>query len=155
MFRSISLCIRGNRIYEEHSLQSLRFVSASLRVLIMSENPLEDTTDYRICILGLLPKLERIDKDPVSQEERADALKRMKVMFFCDLWDKLLHCYWFFWRHSCHFRILTRFPHKVQNGQNEEVWLLKTLDCKHHRRKKMTYSQKRRVNSRNSDCVVK
>lgn len=87
MFHSISLCFRGNRIYEEHSLQSLCFLSASLRVLIMSENPLEDTIDYRICILSLLPKLERIDKDPVSQEERTDALKRIKVrvMFSCDL----------------------------------------------------------------------
>lgn len=85
MFLSVSLTIRGNRIYEEHSLQGLQFVSKSLRVLVMSENPLEETTDYRICILALLPKLERIDKDPVSQEERADALKRIKVMLSCDL----------------------------------------------------------------------
>lgn len=85
MFLSVSLSIRGNRIYEEHSLQSLQFVSKSLRVLVMSENPLEQTTDYRICILALLPKLERIDKDPVSQEERADALKRIRVMLSCDL----------------------------------------------------------------------
>lgn len=83
MLFPVSLSIRGNRIYEEHSLQSVRFVSKSLRILVMSENPLQETTDYRICILALLPKLDRIDKDPVSQEERDDALKRVTVLLSC------------------------------------------------------------------------
>lgn len=91
MFLSFSLSTRGNRIYDENSLKSLNLVSNSLRTLVISENPLEETIDYRISTLVLLPRLERIDKDAVSQEERADAQKRIRVRLSCDLSDKPLH----------------------------------------------------------------
>lgn len=54
-------------------------MAKTLQVLVISENPLGQTTDYRLSVLVLLPRLERIDKDPVSPEERADALERIKV----------------------------------------------------------------------------
>lgn len=76
---SLSLSLRGNVILDENALQSLGLVSKSLRALILSENPLVETTDYRMWVLILLPKLERIDKDPVSPEERTEAWERIKV----------------------------------------------------------------------------
>lgn len=79
MTLSASLLFRGNTIYEENSLQGLKILAKTLRVLVISENPLGQTTDYRLSVLVLLPRLERIDKDPVSPEERADALERIKV----------------------------------------------------------------------------
>ncbi|XP_044207594.1 leucine-rich repeat-containing protein 23 [Thunnus albacares] len=72
------LNVRGNVILDENALQSLGLVSKSLRALILSENPLVETTDYRMWVLILLPKLERIDKDPVSPEERTEAWERIK-----------------------------------------------------------------------------
>ncbi|KAM7404808.1 hypothetical protein PAMP_012120 [Pampus punctatissimus] len=72
------LNVRGNAVLDENALQCLRLVSKSLRALILSENPLVETTDYRMCVLILLPKLERIDKDPVSLEERTEAWDRIK-----------------------------------------------------------------------------
>lgn len=54
-------------------------MSNSLRALILSENPLVETTDYRMSVLILLPNLERIDKDPVTTEERSEAWERIKV----------------------------------------------------------------------------
>ncbi|TNM87025.1 leucine-rich repeat-containing protein 23 isoform X1 [Takifugu flavidus] len=89
------LNIRGNKISNENALQSLRLVSQSMQTLVVSENPLGETTDYRICILVHLPRLERIDKDPVSREERADALRRI--------------------------RELESISDEVLNGQNEEA----------------------------------
>lgn len=79
MTLSASLLFRGNTIYEENSLQGLKILAKTLHVLIISENPLGQMTDYRLSVLVLLPRLERIDKDPVSPEERADALERIKV----------------------------------------------------------------------------
>ncbi|XP_053173852.1 leucine-rich repeat-containing protein 23 [Scomber japonicus] len=72
------LNVRGNAIFDEGGLQSLGLVSKSLRALILSENPLVETTDYRMHVLILLPNLERIDKDPISAEERSEALERIK-----------------------------------------------------------------------------
>lgn len=80
----MSLSIRGNKIFNDNALQSLQLVSQSMQTLVISENPLGETTDYRICILVHLPRLERIDKHPVSREERADALRRIRVTLSCD-----------------------------------------------------------------------
>ncbi|KAG8002636.1 Leucine-rich repeat-containing protein 23, partial [Nibea albiflora] len=83
------LNVRGNVIIEENALQCLGLVSKTLRALVISENPLVETTDYRLSVLMLLPYLERLDKDPVSPEERADAQERIKVKLnfnsFCDM----------------------------------------------------------------------
>ena len=76
---SLSFSPRGNVISDENALQSLRLVSKSLRAFVISENPMVETTDYRLSVMILLPKLERLDKDPVSPEERTEALERIKV----------------------------------------------------------------------------
>ncbi|XP_054464480.1 leucine-rich repeat-containing protein 23 [Anoplopoma fimbria] len=60
------LNVRGNAIVDEKALQSLALVSKTLRALVLSDNPLVETTDYRLSVLILLPQLERLDKDPVS-----------------------------------------------------------------------------------------
>lgn len=71
--------VRGNAILDENALQWLAHVSKTLRALILSDNPLVEATDYRISVLIHVPQLERIDKDPVSPEERTEAQLRIKV----------------------------------------------------------------------------
>lgn len=66
-------------ISDEKALQGLARVSKTLRALVLSDNPLVDVTDYRLSVLTLLPQLERLDKDPVSPEERAEARERTMV----------------------------------------------------------------------------
>lgn len=75
----LCLSLRGNAILDENALQSLRLVSKTLQALVISENPVVETTDYRLSVLILLPQLERLDKDPVSPEERTEAQERIKV----------------------------------------------------------------------------
>lgn len=74
-----SLSFRGNAILDENALRWLALVSKTLRALVISDNPLVETTDYRLSVLILVPQLERIDKDPVSPEERIDARERIRV----------------------------------------------------------------------------
>lgn len=79
---------------DENALKSLRLVSKTLQALVISENPLVETTDYRLSVLILLPELERLDKDPVSPEERTEAQERIKVklkkhlIYPCDWSDR-------------------------------------------------------------------
>ena len=54
-------------------------VSNALRTLVLSENPLAETEDYRLSALQYLPRLKQLDKDPVSSEEREEAEERIKV----------------------------------------------------------------------------
>nr|XP_020472226.1 leucine-rich repeat-containing protein 23 [Monopterus albus] len=74
------LNVRGNTILEVSALQQLRVVSKTLRTLVLSENPLVETTDYRLSVLILAPELERIDKELVSPEERAEAWEIIKEL---------------------------------------------------------------------------
>ena len=48
--------------------------------MVISDNPLADSGDYRVAVLTCLMHLERLDKEPVSSEERAEARERLKVM---------------------------------------------------------------------------
>ncbi|KAM3871729.1 leucine-rich repeat-containing protein 23 [Diretmus argenteus] len=73
------LNIRGNAISNQSSLQYLGLLSNTLRALVLSENPVAETMDYRVCVLTHLPQLERLDKDPVSSEERVEAQERVRV----------------------------------------------------------------------------
>uniref|UniRef100_A0A3B4ZEV3 Leucine-rich repeat-containing protein 23 n=1 Tax=Stegastes partitus TaxID=144197 RepID=A0A3B4ZEV3_9TELE len=73
------LNVRGNVIEDINALQSLNLVSTSLRALVLSENPVVETSDYRLSVLMILPQLEQLDKDPVSSDERAEARQRIKV----------------------------------------------------------------------------
>ncbi|XP_018523614.1 leucine-rich repeat-containing protein 23 [Lates calcarifer] len=74
------LNVRGNAILDENALRWLALVSKTLRALVISDNPLVETTDYRLSVLILVPQLERIDKDPVSPEERIDARERIREL---------------------------------------------------------------------------
>nr|XP_057939749.1 leucine-rich repeat-containing protein 23-like isoform X2 [Doryrhamphus excisus]XP_057939875.1 leucine-rich repeat-containing protein 23-like isoform X2 [Doryrhamphus excisus] len=70
----------SNDILDETCLRSLGQVSKTLRVLILSENPLDGNADYRPYVLTLIPNLERLDKEPVSLEERAEVWKAVKEL---------------------------------------------------------------------------
>ncbi|XP_028266049.1 leucine-rich repeat-containing protein 23 [Parambassis ranga] len=74
------LNVRGNRIVDGNAARSIGFVSKTLRVLILSENPLVETSDYRLSILMVLPQLERLDKDPVTPEEKTEAQERVREL---------------------------------------------------------------------------
>ncbi|XP_037629524.1 leucine-rich repeat-containing protein 23 [Sebastes umbrosus] len=74
------LNVRGNLILDENALQSITLVSKTLRALVLSDNPLVEATDYRLNVLVVLPQLERLDKEPVSPEERTEALERIKEL---------------------------------------------------------------------------
>ncbi|XP_028309345.1 leucine-rich repeat-containing protein 23 [Gouania willdenowi] len=74
------LNIRGNAVAEEKALQNLSHVSKTLRALVLSENPLVETSDYRLSVLVILPKLERLDKNPISPDERSDARERIREL---------------------------------------------------------------------------
>uniref|UniRef100_A0A4W4ENC9 Leucine-rich repeat-containing protein 23 n=1 Tax=Electrophorus electricus TaxID=8005 RepID=A0A4W4ENC9_ELEEL len=73
------LNVRGNLVFSLQALQSLMAVAQTLRTLVLVENPLSETDDYRLCVLTYLPLLERLDKEPVSPGERSEAQERMKV----------------------------------------------------------------------------
>lgn len=79
MYLLMFFSLRGNAITDEKALQSLGLVSKTLRVLVLSENPLVETLDYRLSVLILLPQLERIDKDLVTLEERTEARRAIRV----------------------------------------------------------------------------
>ncbi|XP_026854014.2 leucine-rich repeat-containing protein 23 isoform X2 [Electrophorus electricus] len=72
------LNVRGNLVFSLQALQSLMAVAQTLRTLVLVENPLSETDDYRLCVLTYLPLLERLDKEPVSPGERSEAQERMK-----------------------------------------------------------------------------
>ncbi|XP_054868632.1 leucine-rich repeat-containing protein 23 isoform X2 [Amphiprion ocellaris] len=74
------LNVRGNAIADENALQSLSLVSTTLQALVLSENPLVESSDYRVSVLTFLPELEQLDKDPVTPEERAQAWERIKEL---------------------------------------------------------------------------
>uniref|UniRef100_A0A3P9K5X9 Leucine-rich repeat-containing protein 23 n=1 Tax=Oryzias latipes TaxID=8090 RepID=A0A3P9K5X9_ORYLA len=74
------LNVRGNSIAEEKALQSLGLVAKSLQALVLSENPLVSTVDYRPNVLTLLPQLKRLDKEPVTPVERGDNQMRIREL---------------------------------------------------------------------------
>lgn len=76
---SVYVSHRGNTISDQYTLRSLRNVSNTLKTLVLLENPLLDVMDHRLRVLMYLPQLERLDKDPVFPEERAEALEKIKV----------------------------------------------------------------------------
>ncbi|XP_028665783.2 leucine-rich repeat-containing protein 23 [Erpetoichthys calabaricus] len=76
------LNLRGNLVPNFHSIPCLAPLSGTLRALVLSDNPLCELDDYRLRILCFLPLLERMDKDPVSFEEKAEAKERLRVSFY-------------------------------------------------------------------------
>ncbi|CAB1330360.1 unnamed protein product [Coregonus sp. 'balchen'] len=73
------LNIRGNLVSAQRALRSLVGVSRTLRALVLAENPLVETGDYRLCVLSRLPLLERLDKEPISPEEKSEAQEKLRV----------------------------------------------------------------------------
>lgn len=73
------LLTRGNLVSSQKALHSLTSVSGTLKTLVLSENPLAEAQDYRLHLLGRLPLLERLDKTPVTADEREEALAVLRV----------------------------------------------------------------------------
>lgn len=47
----------------------------SLKILVLSGNPISEISNYRLEVLSRLPKLDRLDKESVTDEERDEALQ--------------------------------------------------------------------------------
>lgn len=75
------LNVRGNKLADENAIQSLRYVSKTLQILVLLENPVVETSDYRINLVMLLPNLERLDKDPVTSDEKVEAKEKFKELY--------------------------------------------------------------------------
>ncbi|XP_067097040.1 leucine-rich repeat-containing protein 23 [Osmerus mordax] len=69
------LNVRGNLVFNQRALRSLSAVSKTLRALVLAENPLSEKEDYRVYVVTHLPLLERLDKEPISPEEKAEAME--------------------------------------------------------------------------------
>ncbi|XP_035994265.1 leucine-rich repeat-containing protein 23 isoform X1 [Fundulus heteroclitus] len=74
------LNVRGNAVADEKALENLVHVSKTLKVLVLSGNPLVEILDYRPSVLILSPQLERIDKEPVTLEERMEARRAIREL---------------------------------------------------------------------------
>ncbi|KAK2825318.1 hypothetical protein Q7C36_019245 [Tachysurus vachellii] len=71
------LNVRGNMVSSQHALQSLMGVAHSLRTLVLADNPLSETENYRLIVISSLPLLEKLDKVHVSSEEQTEAEERI------------------------------------------------------------------------------
>jgi len=64
---------RGNEITSLDEISKLR-VLLQLKACVLTENPMvEENENFRVEVLILLRRLERCDKDPFAEEERAEA----------------------------------------------------------------------------------
>ncbi|KAI9202928.1 uncharacterized protein BJ171DRAFT_600383 [Polychytrium aggregatum] len=66
------LNLRGNRISSFDQIDHLA-VLPNLKSLSLVENPITELPNYRLEIIMRLKKLERLDKDPVTEDEREEA----------------------------------------------------------------------------------
>jgi len=69
----VELYLRGNSIA---SLDELRHLSAlsNLRTLWLAQNPCAEMPEYRARAIAELPQLRKLDSDPVTEEERKQAV---------------------------------------------------------------------------------
>ncbi|EGF77690.1 hypothetical protein BATDEDRAFT_91521 [Batrachochytrium dendrobatidis JAM81] len=67
------LNLRANKISSLAQVDALKTLDG-LRILILSENPLDQIEGYRLEVIGRLPHLQRLDKDLVIADEREDAI---------------------------------------------------------------------------------
>ncbi|XP_017343661.1 leucine-rich repeat-containing protein 23 isoform X2 [Ictalurus punctatus] len=72
------LNIRGNLVSSQDALESLMGVARTLRVLVLADNPLSQTDDYRLIVISRLPLLERLDKGHISLVEQVEAQERIR-----------------------------------------------------------------------------
>lgn len=66
------LNLRGNNISNIKEIAKLQSLPL-LRALVLMENPVADEDDYRIEVLITLRRLERLDKDDYTEDERQEA----------------------------------------------------------------------------------
>ncbi|XP_033028997.1 leucine-rich repeat-containing protein 23 [Lacerta agilis] len=66
------LNLRGNGIAQLQEVSKL-LVLPMLRALVLLDNPCSEEGDYRVEVLVILPRLERLDKDFFEEDERTDA----------------------------------------------------------------------------------
>ncbi|PIK48406.1 hypothetical protein BSL78_14736 [Apostichopus japonicus] len=66
------LNLRGNNIGDVKETAKLKCLP-KLRALILSDNPISDEDDYRMEVLINLRRIERLDKDEFTEEERQEA----------------------------------------------------------------------------------
>ncbi|KAL4622611.1 leucine-rich repeat-containing protein 23 [Arapaima gigas] len=71
------LNVRNNKVFSPRALSSLAAVSTTLQVLVLTGNPVIEGDDYRMSILKLIPHLERLDKEAITDEERAEIQERL------------------------------------------------------------------------------
>lgn len=81
--------LRDNEITRISELRKLSYLP-NLETLVILGNPLLEEKEEeeeekagehrRICVLAMLPKLKRIDKDPVSDRERDEAAELLGTM---------------------------------------------------------------------------
>lgn len=75
--------LRGNLISSQRALKALVSVEKSLRVLVILDNPLAKMDDYRLYVISHLSQLERLDKDPITADEKSEAQEKLKVCVLC------------------------------------------------------------------------
>lgn len=56
-------------------------VGQTLTALLLLENPLAKTDDYRMYVISHLSQLEKLDKDPITAEEKSAALEKVRNLF--------------------------------------------------------------------------
>lgn len=69
--------LRTNNISDPLELKKLA-VLPMLRALVLLETPIAETDSYRMEALVAIEKLERLDKDPFTEDERSDAQEEQK-----------------------------------------------------------------------------
>ncbi|NXI26830.1 LRC23 protein, partial [Sterrhoptilus dennistouni] len=68
------LNLRSNEIKSLHEVEKLR-VLPMLQALVLMDNPCAEESNYRLEVLSRLAQLQRLDKEPVQEEEREEAEK--------------------------------------------------------------------------------
>lgn len=60
------------------ALRNLVSAGQTLTALVLLENPLAKTDDYRMYVISHLSQLERLDKDPITAEEKSAAQEKVR-----------------------------------------------------------------------------
>ncbi|KAJ3019059.1 Leucine-rich repeat-containing protein 23 [Thoreauomyces humboldtii] len=68
----VYLNLRGNNIHSSAEIDHLAHIN-TLKILVLSDNPICSHSTYRLEVLARLAKLDRLDKDPITDDEREEA----------------------------------------------------------------------------------
>lgn len=72
------------------ALRTLASVGQTLKALVLLDNPLAKTDDYRLYVISHLSQLERLDKDPVTAGEKSEAQEKVQNLFMAYCVVKLI-----------------------------------------------------------------